>query len=56
MVTLGTPDRGTCFQVFQIIGVLQVPTHTCMYLGGWWEGDMCFNGPSMGHPLKREGT
>ena len=33
MVTMGTPNRGTCFQVSQIIGVLQAPGHTYKYLG-----------------------
>ena len=32
MVTLGTPDRGTYFQVYQIIGLLQAPNCTFMYL------------------------
>ena len=31
--TLGTPDQGTCTQVSQIIGLLQAPSRTCMYLG-----------------------
>ena len=30
MVTLETPDRGTCNQVSQIIGVLQMPDRTCI--------------------------
>ena len=33
MVTLGTPEQGTCFQVFQIIGLLKVPSRTCMEVG-----------------------
>ena len=33
MVTLGTPDQGTYSQVSQIIGLLQAPSRTCMYLG-----------------------
>ena len=35
MVTLGTPDRGTCFQVSQIIGVLECPlTPACTWEDG----------------------
>ena len=33
MATLWTPDRGTCYQVSYIIGLLQVPGRTFMYLG-----------------------
>ena len=32
MVTLGTPDRGTCYQVSQNIGLVQAPNRTFMYL------------------------
>ena len=32
MVTLGTLDLGTLFQVPKIIGLLQAPGGTCMYL------------------------
>ena len=32
MVTLGIPDQGTCSQVSQIIGLLQAPYRTFMYL------------------------
>ena len=32
MATLGAPDQGTCDQVSQIIGALQVPDGTFMYL------------------------
>ena len=32
MVTLGTPDQGTCRKVSQIIGLLQAPDRTFMYL------------------------
>ena len=33
MATLGTPDRGTCYHVSHIIGLLQPPGRTFMYLG-----------------------
>ena len=58
MVTLGTPDQGTCYQVSQIIGVLKAPDRTFMYLGYQRGGEMCllWNGASMGHPLKCDGT
>ena len=32
MVTLGTPDQGTCRKVSQNIGLLQAPDCTFMYL------------------------
>ena len=56
MATLGAPDRGTCDQVPQIIGVLQVPDRTFMYLELQGDGKLCFNGTYASHPLKFEGT
>ena len=41
MVTLGTPDRGTCYLVSQIIGLLQAPGRTCMYLEVTGSGELC---------------
>ena len=41
MATLGTPDRGTCSQVSQIIGVLQAPNRTCIYLGKQRGREVC---------------
>ena len=51
MVTLGTLDRGTCTQVSQIIGLLQAPGRTFMYLGDREWGSL-FEVHSAGHPLK----
>ena len=55
MVTLGTPDRGTCTQVSQIIGLFQALSHTCMSWD-YREWESVFKVHSMGHPLIRGGT
>ena len=39
-----------------LIGVLQVPSRTCKYLGQQWGGEMCLNVASLGHLLKCKGT
>ena len=54
--TLGIPDWGTCYQVSQIIGLLQATGHTFMYWGNRGEGKCVCNGASVGHPLKCKGT
>ena len=56
MVILGAPDRGTWNQVSQIIGALQVPGQTYMYLGQQWGREICFNVASTGHPLTHGGS
>ena len=55
MATLGTIDKGTCYLVSQIIGLLQGPD---LHVPGVTRGDgkcVC-NGAPAGHPFKCEGT
>ena len=59
MVTRGTLDRGTCLKVSQIIGLLQAPSRTCMYLEKRECESVCggvFKVHSAGHPLKHGET
>ena len=51
MAILGTPDRGTCTQVSQIIGLLQEPGLTCMVPGVTEGRGSVFKAYSVGHPF-----